>query len=86
MPTGGSKTPSHFLSMFDLQFFKPLFTFVIAIFFLGLEGYGLIRLVIRLAEIENFPVRIGCLLALIPLVPILIYANFVFFYMLGGGH
>lgn len=72
--------------MFDLQFFKPLFTFVFAILFLALGGYAVVRLVLRIARIENFMLRIICLLALIPLAPILLYIAFTFFYVLGGGH
>ena len=72
--------------MFDFQFFKPIIQFVLIVGLLILEVYCVFRLATRFVLIENSGLRILLLFSMVPLCLILLYVDFVFVYMVGGGH
>ena len=72
--------------MFDIQFFKPIFQFVVIVGLLTAEVYGVFRLLVRILLIENAGLRTLLLILLVPLCLILLYVDLVVIYIVGGGH
>ena len=73
-------------SMFDFQFFKPIIQFVLIVGLLIFEVLAVFRLAIRITQIENPGLRTLLLFSLVPLCLVLVYVDFVFVYIVGGGH